>query len=521
MAAVTTPDNKWACPTCTYENPLSRQTCEMCETHRPHMIIQPQQQSKPQQSQPKPSKKEEASLAKESNATANNNNNNSNTTFKFKKFMGSTTKLFGGNKANTTNDNDKNNTNTTSNLFQAKVLNNNGNGQNTKSVQELLDDIEILKMQKDDLRKLVQERTHQLDQMKKLDGEHQRLRQRWKENEEKAANEVQNAQSYTQEIQQEIQDLKQQNAVLQSKQTNNDLIKNKLENKLRERMEEDAKNKKLIERKSQEKKMLVAEVLKLRNEKQELISLYKTEIDKLNNQNTNNIQQLQQLNEQQQKSQQLEYESNVKALNNKYDELDLIYKNYKHNITQKISNIDSTTNAFESMIQNANVGNLSQDECNKILDNIINSIETMEKENEKYHQILHERNSQHTLQGLSENNDDNEDMNELEKEQKIDGDIENDNEQILDEDKVMTPMGSDYNYKVDMDEDMLLNKIESRVLKTLREKALLQRSTNELMFQLEQMQKGHEQEMKIKDDIIRQHEIRAKVSFFKKKQPKE
>ena len=175
-------DNKWACPTCTFDNPLSRQSCEMCQTHRPHIQVQ---QIQPQQT--KSSKKEE-SAKESSNATAN-------TTFKFKKLLPSTTKLFGG---KTTNEN-TNSSNNSNSLFQS-----NNNSQNTKSVQELLDDIDILKMQKADLRKLVQERTYELDQMKKLDGEHQKLRQRWKDNEEKAMNDVQNAKSYTEELKQEL-----------------------------------------------------------------------------------------------------------------------------------------------------------------------------------------------------------------------------------------------------------------------------------------------------------------------------
>ena len=242
MATVTA-HNKWSCPTCTFDNHLSRQTCEMCATHRPHIV----QQTQPHPTKPsKSSKSSKASKKEESPAKASNTIANS--AFKFKKFIPSTTKLFGG---KTTNTNENTNSNSNSNSF---FQSNNNNSQNTKSVEELLEDIEILRMQKADLRKLVQERTYQLDQMKKLDGEHQKLRQRWKDNEEKAINDVQNAKSYTEELKQELEDLKQQNALLQSKQTNNDLIKNKLENKLRERLEYDEKNKKLLERRTQEKR---------------------------------------------------------------------------------------------------------------------------------------------------------------------------------------------------------------------------------------------------------------------------
>merc|ERR1711879_804515 len=80
-------------------------------------------------------------------------------------------------------------------------------GKSQKSVAELEDEIEILKMQKKDLRQLVQERTYQLDQMKKLDAEHQSLRDRWKSNEEKAVNEVEVMESQTESLQKEIETL--------------------------------------------------------------------------------------------------------------------------------------------------------------------------------------------------------------------------------------------------------------------------------------------------------------------------
>merc|ERR1712228_141965 len=202
----------------------------------------------------------------------------------------------------------------------------------------------------------------------------------------------------------------------------------------------------MMERKTQEKKMLVTEVLKLRNEKIELGALYKKEIQKLNKNNTNNIDQLKELNEQQIKNKDLEHSVELKSLNEKYGELDTLYTNYKETMMDKLVNIDSITNGFETMIKNANFGNLSEAECNKILDNIINSIESME----------------------------------LEKKNK------------------------------EENEKDILHGIECRMLRSLREKALLQRSTNHLMFQLQDLQKQHEIEVKEKDETIKRHEIRAK-----------
>jgi len=358
--------------------------------------------------------------------------------------------------------------NTSSKLFAAKNLNKNENepipSKPSKTMKALEDEIEILQLQKQDLRKLVEDRTYKLDQLKKLDAEHQKLRKRWKENEEKAENEVSNIRDYSEALKQEIKELKQQNLALQAKQTNNDLIKNKLEIQIREILEEKEKNKKFLERKVQEKKLLVAEVLKLRNEKQEIINLYKTEIEKLNKNNKNNIDQLRMLHDQQSKSKEIENKKQMKQLNNVYNELNLKYTNYKENISDKVSNIDSTTKAFESMITNANIGNLSQSECNKILENIINSIESMEMENEHYLKTMDDA-----------KNDETKNKN---------------------------------------DDELMLNQIESRMLRSLREKALLQQSSNELMLQLQELQKQHEKVINAKDEIIKQHEIRAKVKFF-------
>ena len=120
------------------------------------------------------------------------------------------------------------------------------------------------------------------------------------------------------------------------------------------------------------------------------------------------------------------------------------------------------------MITNANVGNLSQKECDKILDGIIDGVEALER-------------------------DGAEEEEEESKQRAV---------------------------AADVDEEALLQAIEARVLKALREKALLQRSSNSLMLQLHQLQQQHEHEVKAKNEVIRQHEIRAKVTFFKKKQPK-
>merc|ERR1712130_907662 len=102
--------------------------------------------------------------------------------------------------------------------------------------------------------------------MKKLDAEHQSLRDRWKSNEEKAINDVSAMESRSESLAKELEQLKAENVRLQSKQTNNDLIKNELENKVNAMLEEERKSKKLRDRQQKEKQMLVAEVLKLRNE---------------------------------------------------------------------------------------------------------------------------------------------------------------------------------------------------------------------------------------------------------------
>eukprot|EP01084_Bolivina_argentea_P167225 290270_1 len=292
---------------------------------------------------------------------------NANAAFTFKKFMG--------------------NVASTSKLFAPKTTDSNSTSSTikpTKTVSELEDEIEILKLQKSDLRKLCQERTYELDQLKKLDSEHQKLRKRWKDNEEKSFNDVQNIESHCSEIQNELLTLRKQNNMLQSKQTANSIHKNKLQLSLTETLSENEKYKKLIEKKDKEKKMLVTEVLKLRNEKQELITAYKNEIDKLNKNNKNNISHMSELHIQQTKSKQIEFSSQINNLKHQIEELNILYNNYKTNMKDKIVNIDSTTNAFDAMITNANIGNLSQEECNKILDNIINSIEHMENENENY-----------------------------------------------------------------------------------------------------------------------------------------
>merc|ERR1712176_1603390 len=66
-------------------------------------------------------------------------------------------------------------------------------------------------------------------------------------------------------------------------------------------------------------------------------------------------------------------------------------------------------------------------------------------------------------------------------------------------------------------EDDLLNGIECRIMRSLKEKALLQRSTNGLMFQLQDLQKQHEINVKEKDETIKRYQIKEKVRFFKKK----
>eukprot|EP01083_Nonionella_stella_P049786 132641_1 len=398
---------------------------------------------------------------------------NANTTFTFKKFMG--------------------NVASTAKLFTAPDPTPNEAPKPTKTMQDLEDEIEILKLQKDDLRLLVQERTYKLDQLQKLDTEHQKVRQRWKQNEEKATNDVANISSYSGQLKQQLKELKAQNAMLQSKQTNNDLIKNKLENQLRGKIEHEQKTKKLLERTTQEKKMLVGEVLKLRDEKQDLLTKYKNEIDKLNTNNTHNIDQLTELNNQTMKRKEMEYSSQINGLNRKYDELHTLYTNYKQRMADKIANIDSTTNAFEVMINNANIGNLTEGECDRILDNIIHSIEDMERENEKYRKAYKtDEEEEDDDDTVDDPYDDSDEYNELKKEVRL-----------ITED--------------DVDEAMVLNKIESRMLKSLREKALLQKVSNQFMAQLQELQTQHEEALKAKDEIIQKYEIRAKVKFFKKR----
>ena len=385
---------------------------------------------------------------------ASSDSQDANNSFGFKKFMdnvASTSKLFATTKTLDTNHSDNNTSTTTKPV---------------KTVQELEDEIEILKLQKADLRKLVQDRTYKLDQLSKLNNEHQKVRKRWQENEEKAANKVKSISAHSEEMKGQIDELKKQNALLQSKSTNNDLIKNKLETKLHETLGDLNKTKKQMERKNQEKKMLIAEVKKLRNEKIELTEMYKREIDKLNKNNTNNIAQLKQLNEQQHKSVSIAHFAEMSALKRKYKELDALHIAFRGLVVNRLSDIDSTTKAFEKMIRNANIGCLSEDECNKILDNIINSIESLEMDN---------------------------------------GNCKGNKSEMKDDES-----GSE-------DEEVLLNGIEGRMLRSLKEKALLQRSTNHLMFQLQDLQKQHDIKIKEKNATIKRHEIRAKVRFFKKK----
>merc|ERR1712176_116789 len=136
------------------------------------------------------------------------------------------------------------------------------------------------------------------------------------------------------------------------------------------------------ERQTQEKKLLVAEVLKLRNDKSELIGKYKEEIDKLNKNNTNNIDQLKQLNAQQMQSKDRAHSMEIKSLNEEMKELTNSQSKYKEILMGKLLKIESLSNGFETMIKNANIGRLSEAECNKILDNIIHSIESLETEKE-------------------------------------------------------------------------------------------------------------------------------------------
>merc|ERR1719361_1883410 len=176
-------------------------------------------------------------------------------------------------------------------------------------------------------------------------------------------------------------------------------------------------------------------------------------------------------------------------MENKYNERSTIYGHYQQNVRQKVGHIDSTTNAFEVMITNANMGSLSQTECNKILENLIKSIEDMETENRRYHQQLERKKKRsQPIQDLLEYDPEDEE------------DSVNNAEEI-EEKGVDQLRGKDINKvtEKEMDEEILLNQIESRVLKALREKALLQRSSNEL---------------------IRNYELKEKVRFFKKKQPK-
>jgi len=252
---------------------------------------------------------------------------------------------------------------------------------------------------------------------------------------------------------------------------------------------------------------------------------YKVETDKLNRNNTNNIDQLTEHFEIQIANKEREHALQCQAMEMKYNELSTIYGHYQQNVRDKVSNIDSTTKAFEAMITNANMGSLSQSECNKILDNIIHSIESMERENKAYHQRLEKkRKSQQPIQDLLDYDVDHDDD--------LNSDVITNGEEVEEMKTGMVSMVENGHNGVDtvksdtfvrekdMDEELLLNKIESRVLKALREKALLQRSSNALMYQLKQLQEQHEKEMKEKNGVIRQYELKAKVKFFKKKQPK-
>eukprot|EP00485_Elphidium_margaritaceum_P023107 CAMPEP_0202711614 /NCGR_PEP_ID=MMETSP1385-20130828/23362_1 /ASSEMBLY_ACC=CAM_ASM_000861 /TAXON_ID=933848 /ORGANISM="Elphidium margaritaceum" /LENGTH=500 /DNA_ID=CAMNT_0049371373 /DNA_START=25 /DNA_END=1527 /DNA_ORIENTATION=- len=483
IMAADTIDTSWACPQCTFKNHIGNKACEMCQYPKPGVNTLDQDQP-PSES----------------------------ATLKFKKLIqnaASTSKLF----------------NTAAATATASTSTSNGThggATATKSVQELEEEIEILHLQKEDLRKLVSERTQELDSLKKLDHEHQNVRQRWQEHEEKVGNELSNVRSYTEELKREVEELKTQNRHLQSKSTSHDVLKNKLENKVREQLESEDKLKKLLDKKTQEKKVLVAEVLKLRGEKQNMVQQHSTEMDAIRHES-----------EAQLCAMRVRHERALIAAQSQFNELHLIYKNYKHNIVHKIANIDSTSNAFEAMIQNANIGSLSQTECNKILENIIQSIERMEAENQSYHDILQKR--QATVTSGRKCHDDEVDDDEHEQtttiepqqQQEQNGEEEEEAESktldvVIDDIEAVqlsteTPGGSVYDYHIDMDEDMLLNEIESRVLKTLREKALLQRSSNELMGQLQSLQSEHEQRIREKDETIMKHEIRAKVSFFGKK----
>lgn len=388
----------------------------------------------------------------------------------------------------------------------------------SKSTAELEDEIEILKMQKKDLRQLVQERTRDLDQMKKLDAEHQSLRDRWKSTEEKALKDVVSMSSHSEELGKELADLKRQNAALQSKQTNNDLIKNELENKVAAMVEAEGKSKKAMERRQKEKQMLVAEVLKVRAEKEELTAQFKAETDRLNSNNVHNAEQLAEHFEIELANKEREHAVQCRAMEERYDELAAVHGHYRQNVRDKVGNIDSTTNAFEAMITNANVGSLSQSECNKILENIIHSIEDMERENALYHRRLQrKRKSQKPIQDLLQYDVDDDDDDEL-IQNGMNGDHATNGLLGLRVEEEMKESAAAKDKE--MDEELLLNLIESRVLKALREKALLQRSSNALMFQLQQLQGEHEKEIKEKNEIIRKQELRAKVTFFKKKQPK-
>merc|ERR1712032_74248 len=156
------------------------------------------------------------------------------------------------------------------------------------------------------------------------------------------------------------------------------------------------------------------------------------------------------------------------------------------------------------------MGSLSQTECNKILENLIKSIEDMETENRRYHlQLERKKKRSQPIQDLLEYDPEDEE------------DSVNNAEEI-EEKEVDQLRGKDINKvsEKEMDEEILLNQIESRVLKALREKALLQRSSNELMCQLQGLQKEHELEIKEKSELIRNYELKEKVRFFKKKQPK-
>merc|ERR1712079_888345 len=129
------------------------------------------------------------------------------------------------------------------------------------------------------------------------------------------------------------------------------------------------------------------------------------------------------------------------------------------------------------------------------LDNIIHSIEDMERENKLYHQRLErKRKRNQPVQDLLEYDVDH----DLNVDDYDDEHVTNGEEMEMKNGDGMHTNGmvkDNVTNGKDMDEEMLLNEIESRVLKALREKALLQRSSNALMYQLQQLQVQHEKEI--------------------------